>query len=81
MEFAYRDGDKVFVIKKLFCHIKVGNVVVLKDPRTERLLLKRVMLIKGSTYYVEGDNKKESTDSRHFGWVDKQHIVGKALLF
>lgn len=32
------------------------------------------------TYYVLGDNRSVSRDSRSFGPIDDQHVVGKALL-
>jgi type IV secretory pathway protease TraF len=28
---------------------------------------------------VEGDNKKESIDSRNFGFINKKNIIGKVV--
>lgn len=29
--------------------------------------------------FVTGDNPKESTDSRSFGWIKKNQIIGKVI--
>ncbi len=61
--------------------VKSGDFVVLYDPRDmERKLLKRVGKVKSSAIFVEGLNKKYSTDSRVFGWVNKDLIVGKVFV-
>lgn len=36
--------------------------------------------IPSETYIVLGDNRKQSSDSREWGFVPKQNIIGKALL-
>jgi type IV secretory pathway protease TraF len=30
-------------------------------------------------YFVRGDNPDESTDSRQFGWIDADQILGKVV--
>lgn len=32
-------------------------------------------------YFVLGDNRARSEDSRYFGFIDKKHVVGAALVF
>ncbi len=59
---------------------KVGDIVALKDPRDKKILIKRISKIKNNKYFVSGDNKSESTDSRAFGWVTKKDIIGKVIL-
>ncbi|MBI2040444.1 S26 family signal peptidase [Candidatus Microgenomates bacterium] len=68
---------------------KVGDVVVIKhdgkemvkrvtkinDPASPRLCrASRQILVE-----VEGDNKKESIDSRHFGAIFREQIMGKVI--
>ncbi len=84
MESTLREGQVVLVQKKwFFCVFKKGDVVFLKDPRNGRILLKRIIKIRYSrkniSFFVQGDNAKESTDSRDFGWVDKRYLSGKVL--
>lgn len=40
-------------------------------PNGEKILTKRLLKINGSCYWVEGDNKSDSYDSREFGWICK----------
>jgi|SRR3989338_5502737 len=81
MEPSCREGDFVFVNKMsyLFFRPKVGQLVVLKDPTDPfRLILKRITAAKNPFFWVEGDNKEESIDSRHFGWVRSKVLLGQA---
>ncbi|PIR98156.1 MAG: nickel-type superoxide dismutase maturation protease [Candidatus Colwellbacteria bacterium CG10_big_fil_rev_8_21_14_0_10_42_22] len=82
MEPTYPSGSKIFVSKLFYKLIKpkVGDAIVLKDPRDGRLILKRVKSIKKNIFRVEGDNHRSSTDSRVFGEINKEHIIGKAIL-
>lgn len=59
--------------------MREGSIVVARDPRIPtRKLVKRVskLDIPGKRVYLLGDNPTESTDSRHFGWVSFQHVLG-----
>lgn len=75
---TFRPGDTLLV-KRIFTKYKANDVVVVKDPRDGRLLLKRIKNIQNAKYFVEGDNKQESTDSRTFGWVEKRDIIGNVF--
>jgi nickel-type superoxide dismutase maturation protease len=74
-------ADDRVIVNKLayrFSPPQPGDLVVLHDPRNQdRLLLKRIERAEGDRWRVLGDNQEASTDSRSFGAVSKQQIVGK----
>jgi len=56
---------------------KAGDVVVLKIGNRE--IVKRVKRVEDGMVEVVGDNKDWSTDSREFGPVGMEQIVGKVI--
>ena len=74
-------GERVFVNKAAYWFSKPrpGDLVVVRDPRQpDRLLIKRIDSEAGPDgWLVLGDNPQSSTDSRHFGPVGRELIVGK----
>jgi signal peptidase I len=89
MEPAFRPGDRVLVNRLAYRKRtpRAGEVVVLRDPeRRGHVLLKRVATAPGpahpapSSVYVLGDNAAESRDSRAFGPVGRDQIIGKAWI-
>lgn len=60
----------------LFKNPAVGDLVVLNR---EKYIIKRIKKIDGDRFFVEGDNSRESTDSRNFGWINRKEIVGKVI--
>lgn len=53
---------------------KVGDIVIVKSG-----IVKRVQRIEGDKIYLIGDNMEESTDSRHFGLIDRKQIIGRVV--
>ena len=75
MQPNFNSGDRVFVSK--FGKIMENDIIVLnKDNKN---MIKRVKKILNNKYHVLGDNQNESTDSRHFGLIEKKNIKGKVL--
>lgn len=74
---ALSSGQDVLVLK-WFYRIKADDLIVFK--RDGRALLKRVEKIRNELFYVRGDNKEASTDSRRFGPILKSDVVGKVIL-
>ncbi len=75
-------GDQVFVDCHAYDHAtpQVNDLVVSLDPRdSSRHLVKRVSTVSnlGKELRLLGDNPGKSTDSRHFGAVNLDQILGK----
>lgn len=64
-------------IPYLFLKPKTKDIVVIKYRN--KLILKRIAKIKAGRFYVEGDNKNKSTDSRAFGWISKSDILATVI--
>lgn len=67
---------------------KAGDIVAIKVNGKE--MVKRVRHMSSGPLrlvgdeasrgtFVQGDNEKESTDSRNFGWINKKDIIGKVI--
>jgi nickel-type superoxide dismutase maturation protease len=86
MEPAYRAGDRLLVNRVAYRKQgpAPGDVVVVRDPeRKGHLLLKRIAphpYGESVLLYVLGDNAAHSRDSRQFGPIAREEIVGKAWL-
>ena len=60
-----------------FRRLKSGDVVILLHDGLEKI--KRVSSVDQDKVYVLGDNSAASTDSRQFGWVERQYVIGRVL--
>jgi nickel-type superoxide dismutase maturation protease len=79
MEPALRNGETHLALTGV--RSSIGNVVVIRHPdRPELLTVKRLVRREGDGWWVEGDNPKESTDSRQFGAVGSDLIVARVLI-
>ncbi len=59
--------------------LATGDVVLLNHRELEKV--KRLIHIDGQKVYVEGDNPNPaaSTDSRQFGWIERNLVQGKMI--
>lgn len=76
-----RSGATVLVNRwsYLFKKPKVGDVVAAFDPRDGKVLIKRIIEVKNNQFFIIGDNRKDSIDSRTFGSITKKDLVGKVI--
>jgi nickel-type superoxide dismutase maturation protease len=68
-------GDRLVCVRSR--RVRPGDLVAVHDPRDGRLLVKRVASVDPLT--VAGDNPDASTDSRSFGAVTPDRVVGRAV--
>lgn len=90
MNPGYKEGDRL-LISPILLHFSPpteGDVVVIQHPKeSNKQLLKRVIGVPGDRvegvelgpdeYFVLGDNKGKSEDSRQFGVIKRNQILGK----
>ncbi len=74
---ALNSGDYLLV-NKLARKFSAGDIVVFKHH--DKFLVKRIGKIAGDEFLVVGDNVSMSKDSRMFGLINRNSIVGKVLL-
>lgn len=73
------DGDFVVVLRGT--RTRPGAIVAVRDPREPaRVVVKRVHRREGGGWWVLGDNPRASTDSRQYGPVPDDLVVGRVVL-
>lgn len=75
-------GDTLVINRFAYRHSppQPGDILVFRDPRTQVLAVKRVRTTaEDQRIYLTGDNHTESIDSRHFGAIQGDLVVGKVL--
>ena len=79
MEPALSDGQ--WWVARRTRRVRVGDVVVVRQPEQAGLLtVKRITRRDGTRWWVEGDNRDRSRDSRHYGPVDQEAIIGRLVV-
>ena len=84
---TYKDKELLLGRSKFNAdNIKVGDVVVFKTPYVrDKLLIKRVYAIHeevfsdSKSFFMLGDNRDNSNDSRNFGWIDEEDLVAVVI--
>lgn len=75
------DNKKVLVssIPYLFSKPKINNIVAFNYK--DKIFIKKIRNIKDGNYFLEGENKNDSFDSKKIGWVERKNILGKIIWF
>lgn len=78
-----KEGSRVVVnrLYYLFTWPQAGDIVAIKKPGSGEVLIKRISRVEGKIFFVLGDNKKDSIDSRKFGMLEKKDIIGKIVYY
>lgn len=71
------ENHTVYFIRTPFSKpfVRAGSVILIYD-KLDYINLKRVKWIKDGDVFVEGDNTESSYDSRHYGPLPVENIVG-----
>lgn len=79
MEPAIKNKQHVLISKipYFFSEPSVKEIVAFK--KNQKILIKRIVRKIGDKYFLAGDNSKDSLDSRSFGLVSKNDILGKVI--
>lgn len=59
--------------------VKSNDVVVFYAPDTHWITIKRVTEIRNNGFFVMGDNRHDSVDSRYFGVVPVTNMIGVVI--
>lgn len=77
MEPALCAGDYVFLLKTK--RPKNNDIVVVRKPDSDKMIIKRVLSHSKNRIFVIGDSQEASTDSRSFGSIVRQQVVGRVI--
>jgi nickel-type superoxide dismutase maturation protease len=79
MEPEIKNGTTVLATSLFywFKNPKIGDIVAFRDAG--EILIKRITKVSKGKYFLTGDNQKDSLDSREFGFISKQKIIGKVI--
>ncbi len=78
----YCDGELVTVDTNAYQdnEVIVGDIVLAAHPYIKNhLIVKKVTEVNKENVFLRGINAEESTDSRHFGKISKEKIIGKII--
>lgn len=76
-----RDGQ-IVIIEKISYRLRSplpGEIVVANAPIGIEVVKRVIRQTEDGKYWLEGDNKDASTDSREFGAVSRSAIQGRVL--
>jgi len=79
MEPAIKNGQHVLISKIPYFFSEPSVKEIVAFEKNQKILIKRIVKKTGSRYFLTGDNLKDSLDSRSFGFILKNDILGKVI--
>ncbi len=77
MEPSLKENDYLIMLRTR--KFRVGDIIVLVHPYKDFKIVKRVSGVSKKECFVTGDNKNVSEDSRSFGAVSLDNVIGRIL--
>ena len=77
MEPRFSNGSYALLRIGAKLSLDISDVVAVKD--SSGLMLKRIKDIKEDNFHIVGDNLNDSFDSRDFGLIKRQDVIGKVI--
>lgn len=81
MQPVLKQGDQILIDPRTYQHRPpvIGDIVVARHPYQKDVqLVKRVTrVLSDERYQIEGDNASASTDSRNFGSISRENLLGR----
>jgi len=74
------DDRQIVLVNRFYFFFKKPQVNdIIAANINGKIFIKRITKIKINNYFLSGDNKKDSIDSRKFGMISKRNIIGKVI--
>ncbi len=68
---------QLIIATNLSTKLSINDVIVIKHNQVDKI--KRIKDIQNSKLFVVGDNDHHSIDSRNFGWLPRQNVIGRVI--
>lgn len=68
---------QLVVVRRKYGGSVAGKAVMFRHAGMDKV--KRIADVSADQVFVLGDNLEESTDSRHFGWIGKESVIGSVI--
>jgi len=80
MEPTIKNGSVVVISNILFMFKTPKEKDIIAFKNKDKVFIKRISKINNGKYFLEGDNKNDSLDSRKIGLIEGKDIIGKVIL-
>lgn len=79
MEPTIKSGQTIFAsgLFYLFQKPRIGDIVAFRQG--DKVFIKRIKKVLNDKYFLTGDNKQDSLDSRKLGFISRKQILGKVI--